>query len=247
MLDEGSSHGRGRYHLRIGDLARAIHEVLDERGRGVGIPARREDVRLERQRHGSCVTAAMSLIPRHQLLGDIEQLVPLAEVEQRPDRVRLPPEHPPDEATPLADLDAGSEDLVRGCRAVDVEDKRADLLRPPSRLVQVVQAAPITETAARAAARLEREHDLFVHLELAREGKGLLGEREALVVVPGQHVVTRELPVRPHELRPRRLALQHLDGLVQEVPRAPRLAAKLQRSRDAHHRLALPERVAPCA
>ena len=227
MLDEGSSHGRGRYHLRIGDLARAIHEVVDERGRGVGIPARREDVRLEGQRHGSCVTAAMSLIPRHQLLGDIEQLVPLAEVEQRPDRVRLPPEHPPDEATPLADLDAGSEDLVRGCRAVDVEHKRAevvvgaddlvtnaDLARPPSCLVQVVQAAPVAETAARGAARLEREHDLLVHLELGREGEGLFGEREALVVVPGQHVVTRELPVRPHELSPRRLALQHLDGLV---------------------------------
>src|SRR5436309_1641845 len=83
VLDEGGSHSRGRYHLRIGDLARAIHEVVDERGRAVGIPARREDACLERQRHGSRVTAAVSLIPCNQLLGDIEQLVPLAEVEQR--------------------------------------------------------------------------------------------------------------------------------------------------------------------
>src|SRR4030095_1603710 len=106
MLDQGDNGHGGDEHLWVSDFPGARQEFL---GEGVGLaqlPAAREDVRHVRERDDADLTPTLSPVPLDQVAGDAKQLVPLPEIEQRPERLRFRPHDRKGEPAPLPELDS---------------------------------------------------------------------------------------------------------------------------------------------
>ena len=172
--------------LRITDRTRARQELLRERIGVVDCPPPDEHLRFVGERHDSEVARTVHPLPRDQLLGGLEEFLPVPEIEEQPQCLALAPHHWARDPTTLAKGDSGSIDLEslrwpfaqpQVLAEVDVSADgllaEAELEARAQGLTEIVEAADVAEQAARAPAELKGHDGQVLQAQPLGESQGL--------------------------------------------------------------------------